>query len=103
REIRSVGGGTRSTLWNQIKANILGIPVLLPEASVGAPFGDAVLVGMGLGLYPDVLSALRGMVRIKTVYDPDLEHAWRYARMYGLFRDLYTHLREDFDRLAEVP
>jgi xylulokinase len=103
REIRSVGGGARSALWNQIKANILGIPVLLPEASVGAPFGDAVLVGMGLGLYPDALSALRGMVRIKTVYDPDLEHAWRYARMYGLFRDLYTHLREDFNRLAEVP
>ncbi len=103
REIRSVGGGTRSTLWNQIKANILGIPVLLPEASVGAPFGDAVLVGLGLGLYPDVLSALREMVRIKTVYDPDLEYAWRYARLYALFRDLYIHLREDFDRLAEVP
>jgi len=103
REIRSVGGGTRSVLWNQIKANILGIPVLLPEASVGAPFGDAVLVGMGLGYFPDVLGALREMVRIKTVYDPDMEHAWRYARMYGLFRDLYTHLREDFDRLSEVP
>ncbi len=103
KEIRSVGGGTRSILWNQIKANILGIPVLLPEASVGAPFGDAVLVGMGLGYFPNVLDALRTMVRIKTVYDPDMEHAWRYARMYGLFRDLYTHLREDFNRLAEVP
>ena len=35
-EIRSVGGGARSKLWNQIKADVLGLPVLLPETSVGA-------------------------------------------------------------------
>ena len=48
-EIRSVGGGTKSALWNQIKADVLGIPVLIPEASIGAPFGDAILAGMGIG------------------------------------------------------
>ena len=102
-EIRSVGGGARSRLWCQIKANILGVPVAIPEAAVGAPFGDAVLVGMGAGFYPDVLTALKGMVRIRQIYDPDLEHAWRYSRQYALFRSIYTHLRDDFDRLAEVP
>src|SRR3712207_5807616 len=40
REVRSVGGGARSALWNQIKADVLGVPVLLPEAAVGAPFGE---------------------------------------------------------------
>ncbi len=102
-EIRSVGGGTRNRLWNQIKADILGLPILLPEASVGAPFGDAVLAGLGLGLYPDVLSALREMVHIRTVFDPDPEHAWRHSRLYAIYRSLYEHVREDFNRLAEVP
>jgi xylulokinase len=103
REIRSVGGGARSRLWCQIKANILGVPVAVPEAAVGAAFGGAVLAGMGTGLYPDVQSALRGMIRLKQIYDPDLEHAWRYARQYALFRSIYEHLKDDFDRLAEVP
>jgi xylulokinase len=103
REMRSVGGGARNTLWNQIKADVLGLPVLLPAASVGAPFGDAVLVGMGLGLYPDVLSALREMVHIKTVYEPNPANAARYAHLYGVYRSLYEHIRADFDRLAAMP
>lgn len=101
-ELRSVGGGARSPLWNQIKADILGIPVLLPEASVGAPFGDALLVGMGLGLYPDILQILRASVRIKTRYEPNPVNHQRYQQIYPLFRRLYDHLRDDMDYAATL-
>jgi xylulokinase len=101
-EIRSVGGGTRSTLWNQIKADVLGVPVLLPRASVGAPFGDAVLVGMGLGLYPNVSDALHEMVKLQTRYEPDTENHARYSQIYPIFRSIYEQLRDVFDRAAEI-
>jgi xylulokinase len=99
-EIRSVGGGTRSALWNQIKADVLGIPVCLPEAAVGAPFGDAVLAGMGLDFYPDVRRALRDMVRVKTRFEPNMENHSKYRDIYRMFRKLYEHLRNDFDEMA---
>jgi xylulokinase len=102
REVRSVGGGTRSALWNQIKADVLGLPVLLPRASIGAPFGDAMLVGMGLGLYSDILSTLRQIVQIRTVYEPNPDHHALYSELYQLFRSLYDHLHEDFDRSAAI-
>jgi len=101
-EIRSVGGGTRSALWNQIKADVLGTPVHLPEAPVGAPFGDAVLAGMGLGLYPDIRRALRDMVRVKTRFEPNLENHSKYQDIYRIFRKLYEHLRNDFDEMAAL-
>jgi xylulokinase len=101
-EIRSVGGGTRSALWNQIKADVLGLPVLLPETSVGAPFGDAVLVGMGLGLYLDVSTTLHEIVRIRTRYEPDATAHQHYSALYGVFRSIYEHLRPDFDQLAAL-
>ena len=101
-EIRSVGGGTRSALWNQIKADVLGVPVLLPKASVGAPFGDAVLVGMGLGLYPDVSQSLRQMVKLQTRYEPDADIHARYSQIYPIFRIIYEQLRDVFDRAAEI-
>jgi xylulokinase len=101
-EIRSVGGGARSALWNQIKADVLGIPVCLPEAPVGAPFGDAILAGMGLGLYPDVRRALRDIVRVKTRFEPNLENHSRYQVIYRIFRKLYEHLRNDFDDMAAI-
>lgn len=102
REVRSVGGGTRSALWNQIKADVLGVPVLLPEASVGAPFGDAVLAGMGLGLYPDPEEALRDLVSLRARYEPNLDDRALYDGLYGVFRNVYEHVREDFDVLARV-
>jgi xylulokinase len=101
-EIRSVGGGSRSALWNQIKADVLGTPVHLPEAQVGAPFGDAVLAGMGLGLYPDVSRALGDMVRVKTRFEPNLENHAKYRDIYRIFRKLYEHLRNDFDEMAAI-
>lgn len=102
KEIRSVGGGTRSALWNQIKADVTGLPVMLPKTSVGAPFGDAVLVGIGLGYYPDPAAALREIVQIKTEYTPDPERHRRYNALYSLYRSIYDHLRTDFDWLANV-
>lgn len=101
-EVRSVGGGTRSALWNQIKADVLGVPVLLPEASVGAPFGDALVAGLGVGLYTNVLETVREVVKIKTRYEPDSIHHARYSEQYRLFRSIYEHLREDFDQAARL-
>ncbi len=101
-ELRSVGGGAASPLWNQIKADVLGIPVLLPQASVGAPFGDAVLVGMGLGLFADPRQVLRDLVRIDARFDPDPDRHALYDQLYPIFRDLYEHLRSDFDHLAAI-
>ena len=99
-EIRGVGGGARSALWNQIKADVLGVPILLPEASVGAPFGDALLVGLGLGDYRGLAQSVRDMVRIKTRYESDPSNHAKYDQIYPIFRSIYGHLRDDFDHLA---
>jgi xylulokinase len=101
-EIRSVGGGTRSSLWNQIKADVLGLPILLPQVSVGAAFGSAVLVGMGLGLYPDVRRTLHEMVQLGARYEPDPDNHALYQELYHVFRSIYESLREDFDRAAAI-
>ena len=102
KKLRSVGGGTRSALWNQIKADVLGVPILLPEAPIGAPFGDAILVGAGLGLFPNLQDTLKRIVQIKTVYQPHPEHHAAYQAIFHLFRTLYKHLREDFDAAAAI-
>jgi xylulokinase len=100
-ELRSVGGGTRSDLWNQIKADVLGIPILLPETSVGAPFGDAVLAGRGVGIYDDVEESLASMVSIKARYEPREECRGIYDTLYALYRRLYEDLKVGFDHAAE--
>lgn len=101
-EVRSVGGGTRSATWNQIKADVLGLPIVLPTTSVGAPFGDAFLAGMGLGWYADPQAVLAELVRLTARYEPDRGRHMRYSELYAVYRALYEHVKGDFDALARV-
>jgi xylulokinase len=98
-ELRSVGGGARSRLWSQIKADVVGVPVLLPETSIGAPFGDAALACVAAGLHADV-GALVRTVRIRERFEPRADVAERYAALYAVYRGTYEALREEFRRLA---
>jgi xylulokinase len=102
REMRSVGGCSRSDLWNRIKADVLGIPLLLPRAAVGSPFGAAILAGMGAGAFPDVRKSLAEMVHLDRRYEPNRANHERYTQYYRVFRDVYEHLKGDFDHAAAI-
>jgi len=102
REMRSVGGCSRSNLWNQIKADVLGLPLLLPRTSVGSPFGAAILAGVGVGVFPSVRDSLLEMVHLERRFEPNQANHERYTKSYRLYRDIYEHLKSDFDRLAAI-
>ncbi|HXF63484.1 MAG TPA: FGGY-family carbohydrate kinase, partial [Caldilineaceae bacterium] len=98
-----VGGGARSPLWNQIKADVLGRPIRLPRAACGAPLGDAMIAAVGAGLYPTVEAAVARMVEPGAVYQPRPELAARYEALYRIYLGLYPALKASFRALAQVP
>jgi xylulokinase len=97
-----VGGGARSAVWNQIKADILQRPIALPAAAAGAAMGDAIVAAVGAGIYRSVEEAVAHMVAPGVTYAPREEYAARYDDLYGIYRNLYTALRPQFQRLAAV-
>lgn len=86
-DLRPTGGPTRSRLWNQITADVTGLPVLLPGTSAGAAYGAALLAGLGVGVYPldDGYAVLRGAIRLEQRYDPQPQTAAAYGGMYDRF------------------
>lgn len=98
-----VGGGARSPLWNQIKADVLGRPVRLPRAAIGAPLGDAIVAAVGAGLYPSVEAAVAQMVEPGVEYQPQPEVGALYDALYEIYLGLYPALRQSFQALARVP
>jgi xylulokinase len=99
-EIRSIGGGSKSGLWNQIKADVLGMPIAVLEDSVGAAVGDAYLAGMGAGLFKDIRQTLKTNVKIESRFTPDQKvHAY-YQERYARFRSLYESIKDEFDKSA---
>ncbi|MEO6966231.1 MAG: FGGY-family carbohydrate kinase, partial [Acidobacteriaceae bacterium] len=75
------GGATKSAVWNQIRANVLGREVSIPEVTEGA-FGMAVLAASH---DCSLVEATRAMVRTRKAISPmrSLQDAYteRYARL----------------------
>ena len=58
-EARVVGGGARSSVWNQIKADILNVPYRRLQRSDIATWGVALVAGHAVGLVADLADAAR--------------------------------------------
>jgi xylulokinase len=56
-EARVIGGGARSRVWNQIKADILNVPYQPLERAEFATWGSALIAGHAVGLFPDLAAA----------------------------------------------
>jgi xylulokinase len=93
QSIRLSGGGARSPLWQQIQADIYGMPVELIEADEGAAYGAALLAGIGIGTWPSVEVACETVVRVAKRVDPDPRITALMDRQYVEYRKLYPTLQ----------
>lgn len=93
RRLRAVGGGARSPLWLQTKADIMEMPVETLECKEAGCLGAAVLAAAGAGIYGGVEEAVREMVRTGRTYEPQDSLRDRYQEQYAKYRKLYEGLR----------
>lgn len=77
------GGGSRSSVWNQIRADALGRQLARPAQPESA-FGAALLAAAGT-LHADVAAAARAMVRVEYEIAPDAGSQAHYDEQYGRF------------------
>ena len=80
-EIRSMGGGASSPLWCQIKADMTGKNIAILENNETACLGSAILAGVGVGVFDDVASVCKKLVKIKKIYTPsNIDYSECYKR-----------------------
>lgn len=91
-EIRVTGSQARSRLWNQIKADVTGLRVLVSLVIEGEVLGAAIIAAYGAGLYPDLKSASSAMINFKEVILPRDETRPVYERLSRLQRALHEAL-----------
>lgn len=100
RELRVMGGGAKSRLWNQIKADVTGLPVSLPEILETTALGAAFLALVGIGAHPSLSEAGERIVHIRETMDPDLAVHSIYAEAYARYRQTYFALLPVFEEAA---
>jgi len=98
-EMIAMGGGARSDLWLQIKADILGVPILRPRYTEAASLGAALLAARSVDLIDDLDASARQWNPIQQTVVPDPEAVKFYEGRRALFEDVYGALMPLFPRL----
>lgn len=83
-ELRSLGGGSRSKLWLQIKADVLNLPITVVECADATALGAAMLAAVAAGEYANCAEAAANMVKLAFKVEPgaNAEVYEKYFRKY---------------------
>lgn len=99
-QIRASGGGSRSSLWRQIQADIYGKDLVTLRESEGSAYGASLLAGVGGKIYRSVEEAAEQAIQIRERVSPDRKNAQRYDQLYQVYRSLYPAVRDLAHQLA---
>ena len=84
------GGAAKGTLWPQIVADTLGIPIRIPVVKESTALGAAICAGVGAGLYEDAQTAAGHLVEFERTLEPDVANAAIYRELYEQWLALYA-------------
>jgi xylulokinase len=87
------GGGAASAVWNRIRADALGRPLVKIAAPEAGASGALVMAGVASGLQGDLVAATRALVTTDGQFDPDPARAAIADDRFARYRDLYGALR----------
>jgi L-ribulokinase len=89
------GGGIpqKNSVLNQVYANVMGKPILVPRGDVTS-LGSAIFAFMAAGTFQTVAEAQDALVPGYATIEPDASAAATYQELYWLYKNLYFALGE---------
>jgi xylulokinase len=98
KRLVALGGGTQGNLWTQIVSDVTGRVQEIPEQTIGASYGDALMAAIGSGLVP----AETNWARIATVVEPNPETEATYDELFEIYSSMYPATRSAVHALAHM-
>ena len=97
-------GGAKSKLWRRIISDILNEPLLWAHESKGAPVGNAINAGIGVGAFTDYAVAKNWLTVSKEedLTVPIQKNHDIYMEYYQIYRDLYHKNKDMFKSLESI-
>lgn len=101
-EVKLAGGGARSRIWNQIRADVLGRPVSVSGVREMGLSGCLAVARLGLGIAPDLAAAAEMFSHNFERYEPDPAQVRIYNELYAIFCESFDVVSSVSRRLALV-
>lgn len=100
-QIKIGGAAARSTVWNQVIADVIGLPLLAVDDTHIEVLGAALLAGMGIGMVPEDLHGVFSGRKMQT-YQPDKTNHNLYSQLYEVYQSLYPSLCSPLHRINAI-
>lgn len=92
-KLHATGGGAKSRVWMQMKADVLNLPVTALETADAGTVGSAMLTGVATGVFRDLKDAGEHMVKETETYYPDASMHENYMKIYERYQKVYDAVR----------
>lgn len=99
-DCRTVGGGSKSDIWIQISADILGRPFVRPKIKEAGVLGAAILAGVGCGVFSTLEAGVETMVELDRTFDPDPKKQVLYDERFAKYQRLWPLMGDYLRDLA---
>lgn len=103
RLVRVSGNPARNAFLSRLKADILDLPVEVPELPDCELAGNAAACAVALGDSGSLSEAAAALVRVETRFEPDPRVRGEYDRLYQIFADATAALIPLSERLTADP
>lgn len=95
KKVIVAGGATRNEFWMQLKSDMLGIEVEVPELEEATPLGAAMIGGVGVGVFKDFKDAFKKINRKIKKYYPDENNHKLYRKYYdNIYSKIYPSCKD---------
>ncbi len=91
--LNATGGGARSRVWMQMKADVLDLPITALKTADAGTVGSAMLTGIAVGAFESLPDAAGKMVQETETFLPRPEMHEKYMRVYQRYRAVYAAVR----------
>lgn len=103
REVRAIGGGASSGLWNQIKSDVLNIPYCRINRTELGTWGCAMIAGAAIGAFSDLRETAKRCTQVSDRIEPRSDYTGFYRPYVALYRRILEQYGVVFQGLNDLP
>jgi xylulokinase len=101
KRIRISGGGSKSDINCQIRADILNRTIERIQIKNSGLIGAVAFAAVASGNFDDLSKAGQALIHVEKSFTPDPRNREKYDNLYKIYRSLYVSLASEYKEMAE--
>lgn len=101
-EIRACGGQAKNPVWNQMKADITGKTIVVPEVVDAELLGNAAVAYVGKRRFSTIAEAADSMVRLNRRFHPCASHHRAYEQRYRRYLEAQRRIHDSVGQCVQL-